>query len=1030
MRRMHNLLWSTTALAAAFSISTPAAAQDQPVPPDPNATAQTSPAQPAQNPDATTIVVTGQRRALQSARNVKRNSAQIVDSIVASDIGKLPDIAVSDTAARIPGIQVTRERGEANLVLLRGLDRSFYTTTYNSREIFTAETRSVALQDFPSGAIAALEAFKTSTADLIEPGIAGLINVRSRRPFDFQGFEIDGSVWALHPRQAHGWYPNGNILITDRWKVGDEGEMGALLDFSYTKLHYLDSIISNADFVAPFANGTRSPDWPLIEYDEATRTRPSLNGAIQYRASPDLELYVEGLWQGFRHEIQDRHFEQPIWGGQTYTNIVTQPGTNLAESGTVFNPRRGEGWQGGTFNKTNTYQFAAGGRYDAGPLRITADVARTSSTFKGSTESVDYRLCASRPPGTNGPTDPGDRDPFNCGQTVNFVIGAPGDIPSFELANFDPSDPNNYAFRGLFEENQIAKGKDWQGRLDFEYQTGMSFLPKLQWGVRYVDRDASRRYGNRYSRDAFRRLPDARDVYGDPLSAVPLDYEMFSPGFIGADNPPFPTSWLAPTYSSIRDNIVALRQYVGFLTTTPPDFDPTAGFTANEKSLAGYVQANWGFDLGGMTVDGQLGLRGVHSKRDIRGTQRTDTGSGTTFADVDANDSETYWLPNIDARLHFTRDLQLRLAWTKTRTRPQFLDLSPSISVGRSPDPNCGPPTLCETVGTGGNPNLEDLKSTNYDASLEYYFSPTGFAALGAFDHEFEGFVTPSSFTLGDVNGFPFRVFAPINSGKGHVRGFEAQVNTFFDFFGGPEWLHWFGIQANATYLKHGAKFPRPFSVPTCNGNPDSCTRLTNDPSDQITRPLLNVSKWSYNLIGMFERGPASLRLAYNKRSPYEDTWREVADFSSGVVTETSGPFAGAAFHPPYVIRHRIHEPGRLDLSASYTFFDRFTLFGDWTNILSKPQKIDLIRMDPTGAVFDPSTSDIIKFAYRARYTERVLSLGIRFRLGGAGPPPSPAPPPAYVPLPPPPPVAEPPPPPPPPPPPAPAPVERGERGS
>src|SRR4029079_6493024 len=128
------------------------------------------------------------------------------------------------------------------------------------------------------------------------------------------------------------------------------------------------------------------------------------------------------------------------------------------------------------------------------------------------------------------------------------------------------------------------------------------------------------------------------------------------------------------------------------------------------------------------------------------------------------------------------------------------------------------------------------------------------------------------------------------------------------------------------------------------------------------------------------------------------------------------------------VIRPGTPEPGRLDLSASYTFFDRFTLFGDWTNILSKPQKIDLIRMDPTGAVFDPSTSDIIKFAYRARYTERVLSLGIRFRLGGAGPPPSPAPPPAYFPLPPPPPAAAPPPPPPPPPPPAP--VERGERGS
>ena len=1015
MRRINSVLWSTTALAAAFAISSPAAAQDQPLPPDPNTTAQQSPADPAQNADApqspaaaagtgdNAIVVTGLRRSLQSARNVKRNSDQIVDAIVAQDIGKLPDIAVSDTAARIPGIQVTRERGEADRVLLRGLDRSFYTTTYNSREIFTAETRSVALQDFPSGAIAALEAFKTSTANLIEPGIAGLVNVRSRRPFDFKGFEVNGSFWELHPRQAGGWNPNGNILVTDRWRVGDEGEMGALLNFSYTRLHYLDSIIQNAYFVAPGPEGGRLPDWPLIEYDEATRTRPSLNGAIQYRVNPDLEFYVEGLWQGFRHEIQDRHFEQPIWGGASYTNIEFQPGTNLIESGTVFNPRRGEGWQGGTFNKTNTYQFAAGGRYDAGPLRITADVARTDSTFTGSTESVDYRLC---------PSLPGNNDPFNCGHTVNFVIGAPGDIPTFELLGFDPTDPNNYAFRGLFEENQIAKGKDWQGRLDFEYQTGISALPKLQWGVRYVDRDASRQYGSRYNTSAF----------GTPISQVPLDYELFSPGFKGADNPPFPTSWLTPTYSSIRDNLDELRTFAGY-PTTPVDYDPTASFRANEKSLAGYVQANWAFDLGGMALDGQLGLRGIHAKRDIHGTQRGDTGALTP---VDARNSETYWLPNINATLHFTRDLQLRLAATKTRTRPQFLDLSPSVNIGRPPDAACDQTVVvCEVGATGGNPNLKDLKSTNYDASLEYYFSRTGFAALAVFDHELEGFVTPSSSINGDIGGFPLRVFAPINSGKGHVRGFEGQVNTFFDFAGGPEWLKWFGVQANVTYLKHGAKYPTPITVARCAlNNPDLCTSLTADPSNEITRPLLNVSKWTYNLIGMFERGPLSVRLAYNKRSPYWADWSERADFSAGAV----GLPSEAVIWQPYILRQKVHEPGRLDFSASYTFMDRITVFGDWTNILSKPQKTDLVRMDPTGTVFDPSASNIVSFAWRGRYTERIISLGLRFRLGGDEPAAAP-PPPAYVPPPPPPPPAmEPPPPPPPPPPPAP--VERGERGN
>ena len=107
MRRTSTILWSTSAIAFALG-ATPAAAQDQPAtPPDPTATAQQSPADPAQSADAPAdadIVVTGLRRALQSSQNIKRNSDQIVDAIVAADIGKLPDIAVSDTAARIPGL--------------------------------------------------------------------------------------------------------------------------------------------------------------------------------------------------------------------------------------------------------------------------------------------------------------------------------------------------------------------------------------------------------------------------------------------------------------------------------------------------------------------------------------------------------------------------------------------------------------------------------------------------------------------------------------------------------------------------------------------------------------------------------------------------------------------------------------------------------------------------------------------------------------------------------------------------------------
>jgi hypothetical protein len=106
MSRNSFVLFSTTAIAAAL-FATPAFAQDVPPPPPPNPDAAATQGTPAASSDTgPEIVVTGLRRSLQSAQNIKRSSVQIVDAVVAEDIGKLPDITVSETAARIQGIQV------------------------------------------------------------------------------------------------------------------------------------------------------------------------------------------------------------------------------------------------------------------------------------------------------------------------------------------------------------------------------------------------------------------------------------------------------------------------------------------------------------------------------------------------------------------------------------------------------------------------------------------------------------------------------------------------------------------------------------------------------------------------------------------------------------------------------------------------------------------------------------------------------------------------------------------------------------
>jgi iron complex outermembrane recepter protein len=838
------------------------------------------------------IVVTGFRESLESTRNIKRNSEQIVDSVVAEDIGKLPDLSVAETSARIPGVQVIRVGGEASRVLVRGLPD--FATTYNGREIFTAETRVVALQDFPSSNISALEVFKTSTANLVEPGLAGLVNVRSRRPFDFDDFQFSGSVWGLYTKQGAKLTPNANLLVTDRWDTGI-GEMGLLINASITEMQYLDSEPSNTDFIAdPVINGqvTRFPDIQRLFYRSGNRVRPSANVAFQWQASPELEIYLEGLYQGFRNKIDDRLLEMPLYGG-VYSNLVYRDGSNLLRSGTVTNPGGNIfTFQGGTYNKTDTYQYAGGARYENGPLKVSLDIARTDTTFRGSTESVDRFI-------------PGPR-------TVNFNL----DRPSFTVSGVDLYDPATYRFGGLYEENQRAVGKDWQARLDATYTfSDVDFLRSFSAGIRYVDRVAFREFANRFG------------GVDTPVTALPLEFRATNPGFRGA-NIDQTRGFVAPTYRSIRDNVEQLRQFViaqnpgccfGLPYTTTP-ITPNRLFDADEKSIAGYAQLNVGI---GDTLDATVGIRGVQTETQVVG------GVPTNIPGFGEPNKYTDWLPNASLRFRITPELQLRLSFAQTRTRPNFADLAPG-TIG-APQPDGAGGTF--RSGFSGNPFLQPFTSDNYDASLEYYFSRTGFASIAAFRRDLQGFIQTRENRFTDPTLGALRITQPFNTGAGRIDGLELQAQTFFDFLPSP--LDGFGIQANYTRL-------------------DAKTDFFDSGPNPVRDRILGVSRWSYLLTGLFEKGPLSARMSYFKRGDSPETRQN----------------RGNDFYTEYATY-----PGRLDFSLNVNFHPRVTLFADWTNILGKPfeQYLSSARNGAPRAEF-------IRFQ---RYEETTYSVGLRFRFGG-----------------------------------------------
>jgi len=948
--RLKSIILSSTCLAMFVLGAAPAAAQaGQATPPDPDVEAQATPAPDAGSPqtddavqgadgsdqvgEGEEIVVTGLRRSLQTSQNIKRNSDQIVDVIVAEDIGKLPDRTVSEALARVPGVSVERAQAEAGDVFVRGLRDP--ATTYNGREIFTAEARNVAPQDFPAGGVAALEVYKSLTAEQVEGNLAGSINVRSRRPFDFKGFELAGSLNGTYADLAKDKAWNGNVLVSNRWDVGDGGEIGALLNVSYTELTYQDHIRFNSgDFFginpsaanpsvycdnfdfgclggAPAFNvpgvTVRVPAVVGLFMNAGTRKRPSANGSLQYKVNSNLQFYVDGLYQGFRREVSDRSFNVPLFAFRNYTNvgIAGQGALYKYPSGLTANAPnccRPDGFQAATREKTDTYQFAGGAIWETDRIRLAADVARTTSKFDLSVNSVDYQL-------VNSPT-------------IDILFDGPDDGGAqFNFTGSNTADPANYRSFGIFDRHLVARGDDWQARVDLSIRDVTPWARAIDLGVRYNTRDASFFNAERFTRNGT----------GGAFSAFPLQFQpvdfRFRDGNGGVD------TLLLPTYDSIRGAIVQLRQIAGFTAGVPqPGLEevtqdrtgPADDFTANEKSYTAYAQLRYGFDAGSIPIDGVIGLRAVRTEFDLHGSREQifNGPANDQVFPVEFNQAYTDYLPNVSVRAKFTDKLQLRAAYTETRRRPDFGQLRPGLRI----DPPPGPGQV--QTGSGGNPNLRPITSKNYDVSLEYYFARTGFLALAAFRRDVSDFIVDVTEVRDIPNVGPVRISGPVNARSGRLQGIEAQFRTFFDFEFMPSWTHGFGTEVNVTYIKNRLDAPIGANL------------------GDIKFP--DVSKWSYNLVGFYEKGPLTARLAYNHRSKYV----QIFEATPNAIIE----------------REFTNGVSRLDGSIGYTISENLTIAADVSNILGKP-----FRNFRT-------TEDGFIFPRDVRYEERVYSVGIRAR--------------------------------------------------
>jgi TonB-dependent receptor len=271
--------------------------------------AQAGPAQPAQGvaSDSSTdasalqeIVVVGVRQALATAQEIKKDSATFVDSITATDIGAFPDVSASDALQRVPGITVNRLQsnddsthpsGEPTNILIRGLTQ--VRTEFNGRDTFSADNgRGMNFNDISPELLSRADAYKNQTADMIEGGIAGTVDLRTRLPFDQEGHVLVGSVNGAYGDKSNSLTPAWSILGSDSIRT-DLGRFGFLADYSRSHVITQTQSVIDDKIDTYCSSGYGTVAHAIVNSDGSIPCTSNVFGGTGWAFAPDGIRYSE-----------------------------------------------------------------------------------------------------------------------------------------------------------------------------------------------------------------------------------------------------------------------------------------------------------------------------------------------------------------------------------------------------------------------------------------------------------------------------------------------------------------------------------------------------------------------------------------------------------------------------------------------------------------------------------------------------------------------------------------------------------------
>jgi len=759
------------------------------------------------------IVVTSYGKSLQAAAALKRSAAYGLDAINAEDIGKFPTRNAAEALQLVTGVTIDRQRGAGLYVSVRGLGPQFQYTELNGRSIAVndlienggAKGRQFRFEVLPAELISQIEVVKTPTADMDEGALGGNINIKTFKPFDL-GKKAAFSVRETYNDVRKKADPSFSGLGS--WTNADN-TLGLLASGLYDERHVrndrLYQVGWNLDkFKSVVGSGFYTPSRTRTTIE--TEHRKLYSGALSGQWKPngdfqtDVDILVTRLdvdYDEFGLDIypDDSTFATPqfVAGSQKVVG-------DTIVAATINNVR----WMGSRETSLNRHDLAIFGIKQAwtpGPWSFNAE----------------YGYSRARSYHPDGKATTRNRIAFFAPLTYDFSRGYTA-IPQLTTP-VDYTNPANYVGQAFDYTWKDSRDTDETFRLDGS-RVFSGWFTKLAFGAEQ----------HNLNRTYLRRDWVLNDILNVPLTTLgssfyqPMPYSGFLSDFSGDT----PRTWVSPTRDAYYN-----RLYTPTVAAQPwSAADLRNSFIVDQKIHSAYVRGDFKFDLAGLPVSGNLGVRYAETKQLASGTLT----SGSTPVPVGYLKTYNNWLPSLNVKVELRDDLIARFAASRVVNRPNVTDSAPRISVSRD-----------SPTASGGNPDLDPFLADQYDASLEWYPAPTTAVTGAVFVKKMDDYITAQNTTIQVPGRGDILLSASVNGGDAEIKGFEAAYNQSLSFLPGP--FDGFGVQASVTLADSKANY---FA-----GN------------RQIKDDLVGLSKKSYNLVGYYEKGPISARLGWFWRSRY-----------------------------------------------------------------------------------------------------------------------------------------------------------------